>query len=125
MKPSDIYLWRGFLPLINTFGRAELEMAAACIIRTCAQNGDVWQWVTLPMMGTALDEDLKNDPHWQALNKNPFAPQPDVRGLVKRGFAECNGNIDTVPCGPIRFTEAGLAILLKCVPVSTQQHSTE
>jgi len=116
MKPSDVYLWRGLLPLIDTFGRAELEMAAACIVRTCVQNGDVWQWVILPMMGAALGEDLKNDKRWQELNRNPFTPQPDVRGLVKAGFAECDGDIDAVPCGPVRFTEAGLAVLRKCVP---------
>lgn len=116
MKPSDVYLWRGLLPLIDTFGRSELEMAATCIVRTCVQNGDVWQWVTLPMMGAALGEDIKNDKRWQELNRNPFVPKPDVRGLVRGGFAECDGDIDVVPCGPVRFTEAGLDVLRKCVP---------
>ena len=106
IKPSQVQLWRSFLPLVGAFGRAELEMAAAVIVLTCKRNGDDWQAVRLRQLGETLKVELEEG-CLKHLAQSPFVPLPDFRGLVAGGFAECTFETDA----PIALAESALKIL--------------
>jgi hypothetical protein len=105
MKPSEVRLWRGYMPIVGTLHRAEREVAAAIMIRACVRYGDTWQPLTPTMLGESLGEDLKDEP-WKTLDRNPFC-KPDFRDLVQAGYAIFDGDPDAQDT-PIRFTQAAL-----------------
>lgn len=106
-------MWRGVLPLIGTFGRAELEFAAALMVLACRDNGDTWQAVKPREVGNAMQLAGEKGKEMHHLKGNPFLPRPDIHGLIEKGFAEFDGNPED-GC-PIRFTAKGLEVLAKCV----------
>lgn len=55
MKPSEVMLFKkSWIPLTDTMGRVEREVAAAFIVQTCIANGDEWQPVTWKQIGKAM-----------------------------------------------------------------------
>lgn len=111
MKPSEVVLFRSVLPLIATFGRAELEFAAALIVRGCVRNGDRWQSLSPREIGQAMKADAEPGEPWETLQRNPFLPQPDFHGLVERGFARFGEETPDGEAAPIELTERGLEVL--------------
>lgn len=106
-KPSQVMLYTP-MPLVDTFKRAEHEIAAAIIVRTCQVNGDAWQSVTPSMIRKMLDDDTAAGTNPMAsLQTNPFA-RPDMWGLINAGFAQ---DIGTPEERRIEFTPAGFARL--------------
>lgn len=74
-------------PLVATLGKAEIEHAAAVIVRACHANGDRWQPVTWEQVAAALRSDgAANTQPFAALIRNPFF-RPDVHALIRAGFA--------------------------------------
>lgn len=86
LRPSDVHL--GVIPLVGTLGRAELEHAAALLVRACQLHEDKWQPVSLEMVGATIAHDSTNLvgalPFWIT---NPFMARPDFYGLLRRGYA--------------------------------------
>lgn len=112
MKPSEVKLWRSRLfPLIDTFGRVEEEFAAALMVLGCIHHGDEWQALEPKQIDIAMKEACGDKGCLSHLQSSPFAPRPDMRGLVAKGFAEFIGDPDGTPAAPIRFTEKGLEVL--------------
>lgn len=99
-KPSDVRL--DAIPLINAFGRAECECAAALLVRACVLHGDVWAAQSFDAIRGAFDADVaaKISPIYH-IASNPFL-QPDFWSLVAKGFATWT---DDRP--PIQFTAKG------------------
>lgn len=110
MKPSDVRMFRGLLPLVGTFGRAELEFAAALLVRTCVRNGDEFGAHPPRSIGVTMKADVDEalEP-WVSFARNPFVPRPDFRGLAEAGFAEFLGDVDQG--APVQFTAKGLDVL--------------
>ena len=108
MKPSDVVLWRSIMPLVDTLGHVEEEIAAAILVRACVANGDVWQPIDLRALGDSFSADIAVEGPWKQLARNPFTPSPSFSGLVKRGFAEWGGEPGM---SPLSFTELGLVRL--------------
>ena len=106
--PSQIVL-RAPLPLTDTMGRAEREVAAALIVRTCHVHGDKWQPVTPRMIGEVIKQDLDDGTEpFKTMNLYPFA-RPDFRDLIKAGYGEGGGEGGQ----PIALTEKGLLAIQK------------
>ena len=102
-KPSQVVL--ASIPLVGTLGHAELEYAAALIVRTCQVHGDVWAahpWTTI---GPTLkaDRDAGTEP-MASLLRNPFFC-PDVHLLVEEGFARWTAEPGS---GPVELTPLAL-----------------
>lgn len=107
-KPSEVAL--GVVPLIATFGKAEIEYAAAILVRACHALGDEWRAVTWSEIEAVLKSDrTEGREPFASLILNPFF-RPDVRALVDKGFARWTGG----PGGPIEFTPVGLVALFRC-----------
>lgn len=105
MKPSEIHL--SVPPLHGTLGKAELEAAAACIVRACQFHGDEWKPIDAPMIGVALRSDVATlkEP-FASLVSNPFW-RPDVWLLVERRFARWTDQ----PGGPCELLPHALALI--------------
>lgn len=88
-RPSQVLL--AGLPLCNTMGKAEIEFAAALIVRACQALGDVWQPVTLEEVARVIKQDVDQarEP-FTSLMRNPFF-KPEFWLLVERGFAKWLG----------------------------------
>jgi hypothetical protein len=117
-KPSQVRL--DTFPFVGTFKKAECEVAAALLVRTCAARGDEWASQSPKAVGEVYkaDVDAKAAPfiHWAT---NPFL-QPDFHKLVELGFAEWAGDGNRAP---IHFTAAGLERLRKFVVPATSEVS--
>jgi len=107
-KPSDVRLVG--IPLTATFGKSEMEAAAAIIVRTCAVLGDEWRAVSVDEVKKVLALEEEGKPLFAFL-RNPFW-RPDVYQLVNKGFARWEGDPGTSPVG---FTEEGIARLARWV----------
>ena len=106
-KPSQVVLYTP-MPLVDTFKRAENEIAAAIIVRTCQVNNDEWQGITPAMIRKMLEDDTTAGVNpMSSLQNNPFA-RPDMWGLIDAGFAQ---DIGTPEQRCIVFTPAGFARL--------------
>lgn len=118
--PSAVLLDRSFPPLIDTFGKTEVEIAAAFVVRACQVEGDRWQPVTMTALGRVLRADMeaKTDPLY-ALSANPFA-RPDFHRLVAGGYAKWDG--DGEPKA-LELTPAGITALAKWVAMPTRSDS--
>jgi hypothetical protein len=75
----------------------------------CRRKGDTWAPVTPKQIGEALVAELAEGGCMHHLEEDPFAPQPDFRGLVDKGFAEST----LEPHAPLAFTERGIEVLRK------------
>lgn len=77
IKPSSVPLFRGgVLPLMDTFGRAELEFAAALMLRVCVCRGDVWLAMTTRDVGEVMREDAKDRGIWAHLSDQSVRTEP-------------------------------------------------
>lgn len=105
-NPKDIFVLTP-TPIPGTFGRAELEQAAAMLIRTLQVLDRPWGPVMPQDLGQALNVDLLMKHPW----RHPFF-NPDFDGLIENGFAQwveregCEGR-----GRPMEFTPKGLARL--------------
>lgn len=111
-KPSDIVL--AAIPLVDTMGKAEAELAAALLLIGLQHSGDEWRALPAREMGLALQPLVDKPPvkYWS----NPFV-HPDFGELVKRGFAEFiehDGNAR----GALRFTAKGIEAVRRRVQPS-------
>jgi hypothetical protein len=126
-KPSEVNLFWGFPPLVDTFGKTEIECAAFYIVRTLAVNGDAWRgvrWteiadvikdsmerVNLPL--PPLEKASREDVFVKDLATNPFA-RPDFFKLVDKGFARWLGK-EGEKNRPIEFTDHGFERLQRWI----------
>lgn len=105
-KPSQVRL--GPVPLVATMGKAEVELAAAYVVRACVVLGDKWQAVPLDELIRITTEDFheRREP-MRTWGSNPFVkPLPGL--MVERGFA-------TKADSKVEFTPQGLAALKRYV----------
>lgn len=74
-------------PLLGLFGTAEIEQAAAVLVRACAHHGDTWQPITMQQVKNLLEHDVEHgvEPLASLIN-NPFFC-PDFSALVWEGWA--------------------------------------
>lgn len=107
-KPSEVQLVG--IPLTATFGRSEMEAAAAIIVRTCAVLGDEWRAVSVDEVKKVLQLEQAGDPLYPFLS-NPFW-NPDVSQLASAGFARWEGQPGSSPVG---LTDAGIEKLRRWV----------
>lgn len=102
MIPAQIRVMPGGF-LVNRFGRAELEFAAAIIVRWHhVHSPEAWTTVTRRQIADFIsaDEQVRE---WL---KNPFM-QPDPSGLVAKGYIAGWESADA----PGSFTPEGLRLL--------------
>ncbi len=73
-------------------GHAEVEFAAACIVRTCQVLGDTWQHISLEQCKATLkaDFDAKTMPAYSWVT-NPFF-RLGIREMVSKGYADYDGD---------------------------------
>ena len=86
-KPSQVLSFsKSYAPFLNTFGKAETELAAAILVDICRWHGDRWQPISRGLM---TDWAKQLSPHWKLLLANPFLT---VRFplLVDGGFVTIN-----------------------------------
>lgn len=113
-KPSDVRMWRAVLPLIDTFGHAETEFAAALMVLTCKAQGNEWQPVSPRQVGFAMKNAGELGGELHHLSTFPMLPHPDVHRLVADGFATFLGDPEKKngeDTAPIRFTPKGYEVL--------------
>lgn len=109
MKPSDVPL--AIPPLVGTLGSAEVEHAAALLVRACQYFDDRFQPIGPKQIGIVLDDDLKNGREpLTSLSKNPFF-RPDFHQLVANGFAKG----DIANHGALELTDEALERLGRSV----------
>lgn len=106
MKPSDVRL--GIPPLVGTMGHAEVEYAAALVVRTCQQNSDRWQPVSLQALVAVIKADVeeKREPNF-SFSTNPFF-RPNFRALAKSKFGRWTGKAGE---SSLELTEIGIGVL--------------
>lgn len=104
MKPTDIYL--GLPPLVGTFGRSELEHAAAVLVMAM-QLRDVWEPITWEDVEKAIEKD-------PTFAKNPFF-KPSFFDLIAGGYA-------VMVDDSMSFTKAGLERLENYMKRRTQKY---
>lgn len=91
IAPKDIVV--AFPPLMDTLGRAELELAAAIVVSVCQRRGS-WGPVSWEEIKALAKDDLAKDPkHWLWTRVLCW---PDAHGLVDNGFAVWVGDDETV-----------------------------
>lgn len=101
MKPKDIRIIGGLLP--DRLGRAELEIAAAIVVRWHhVHSPEAWTTVTRRQIADFLstDEQVRE---WL---KNPFN-RPEPAGLTAKGYIAGWESVDA----PGSFTAEGLRLL--------------
>jgi hypothetical protein len=108
-KPSQVVMWVP-LPFVDTFKKAEAEVAAAYMVAALVLSGDEWRGVLPVECGQALKAH-GDDPAYSWMT-NPFCP-PDFWKLVELGFAEFVG--EGAKGRPVRFTSGGLDALRRWV----------
>lgn len=106
--PSRIHL--AIPPLTATLGSAELEHAAALLVRYCQIRGDRWQAVHWDDLELALREDLaaKIEPMWSLLRNPFFSPQFDA--LVEKQWAAWHG---TPGVGELELAPRAIALFVE------------
>lgn len=88
-KPSDVPLYG--VPLTDTFGKTEMEVAAALLVRTLQRGGDTWRPVPSEELLAAAKADMDEDVRPIAsLLRNPFL-RPDFGALDRRDFTRFDG----------------------------------
>jgi hypothetical protein len=113
VKPSDVIarMWRGVFPLGDTFGRAELELAAALLVLGCQHYDDTWKPLRPCELREPLETATRGGGFFYQLVRNPFAPKPDFGGLVDLGFCRAVGDDLADPQAPLEFTPKGFEVL--------------
>lgn len=113
-RPSEVFIDPTF-PLVATMGRAEIEHAAACLVRACQAFGDSWRALPGTAVADVIEEDArKGRPPFGGRGgfaSNPYF-DPDVPGLVGAGYAR---RIDDVEPLAYEFTPKGLEALRRHV----------
>lgn len=104
-KPSEVNLSMGF---VDTFNHAEAENTALVMVKVAAMNGDTWRTFTCEELASGFTAMTKDPGPWRDYFNNPFR-RIDMHDLVKRGFAEWEGD------KAIAFTETGLERMRKWV----------
>jgi hypothetical protein len=112
--PSRVRLLQ--IPLIDTFGKSELELAVAYLVRACQVNGDQWQPIMLDQLLA-----LRIDPLVGSWN-NPFV-HPNFRGLIDGKLVEAIDVVEGVPA-KLKLTPESIAKLARWVIPNTQEIST-
>lgn len=86
---------------------AEVEFAAACLVRACQVHGDVWQPISQEQCEAVLkaDYDAKRQPAY-SWTTNPFF-RPSMQMLVDEKYADFDGD------GRIELTEKAFEALAK------------
>ncbi len=103
-KPSEVGLFRSFLPFIDTFKHSEVELAAGILVATMVYKGDVWESIGNEQIREWMEDEKQKGEYWSELFKNPFA-RPDFYQLVDDGWAVWEGE----PAGKeslLRLTQA-------------------
>jgi hypothetical protein len=103
--PSQVNLSRMFT---GTFDHREAENTAAVIVKVLATNGDTWRTATCDELAAGFEELVRDEGPWRQWFNNPFM-KIDMHDLVKRGFAEWEGD------RAIKFTPGGLDRMRKWV----------
>jgi hypothetical protein len=104
VKPSDVLLLP--IPLVDTFGKAEVEIAAAMLVRACHDHGDAWQKLTWAQVQATLRRDIEaKRPPFVHLVGNPFM-RPDFHELARLGLTVAEGEGDAKT---FEFTPEALA----------------
>ena len=124
-KPSNVRLFESFPPLVDTFGKTEIECAVFYVVRTLTVSGDEWmplRWTDIrgiiagSMAKVAMlghNEVSAEDGFVDDLAKNPFA-RPDFQKLVDQGSARWLGEDGEVN-RPLELTDEGRERLRKWV----------
>lgn len=98
------------VPLVGTMGRAEVECAAAILVRVCQVRG-TWGPVGFEEVGPVLKDDVESGHALRSTWLNPFL-RPDFGDLVKRGFATWAGEPFK---SALELTDAGREALTRWV----------
>ncbi len=104
--PSQVSIRGAFL---GTFDRVETELTAALIVKTLADNGDVWRSANLYELKESFLKLTEPKGPWRDWFNNPFITI-DMHGLVDRGYAKWDGETG------ISFTEKGLERMRELIP---------
>lgn len=109
-KPSQVFL--DVVPLIATMQKAEVELAAALIVRACQLNGDTWAPLSWEVLRNTImaEYEAKRQPVLSWMNQ-PFI-NPDFFLLAERGFAVKTGEPSMTT---FAFTEVGLEAMRRWV----------
>ena len=116
-KPSDVNLCGSFPPLVATYGRTDLEVTAAVIVRVLSEMGNTWRALEWSDVITVLTADLAEEhPSPRARLMRDIVRNPFLRiapaYLVEKGFAEW---VDE-PGAAVAFTADGLERLRRWAP---------
>lgn len=108
-KPSQVML--AAIPLVDTMHKAEVEFAAALVVRVCQVQGDSWQAVGFDDVAKALTADVEagTPPFAKLVNCPVF--RPDVWRLVTDGYARWTDHEG----GAVEFTDKGFDAIRKHV----------
>lgn len=108
--PSWVQICR-WPALVNTLGRAEVEQAAALLVRACAVLEDRWQPLRLKQVLEVFRADARNGVvPWCRIPGNPTF-RPDFGELVRRGFARQLAPESGHGAALLELTEAGVLAL--------------
>jgi hypothetical protein len=96
----------GPIPLVGVYGKMEIELAGAAIIRTCQFHGDEWKPVSRKMMQDVYQSDIETRyvKFWEIPS---FILRPNFHLLVDRGFARWIPNVED-PDRTIEMTQIGI-----------------
>jgi hypothetical protein len=109
-KPSDVVLH--VIPLVGTMRKAEIEFAAACLVRACVMLDDAWQAVPVKKLAALFQTDVEAGLQpMLSWSRQPFVrPAPAL--MVERGFAVWS---DSDTGDAIAFTDQGIEALRRWV----------
>jgi hypothetical protein len=98
MKPSEVVI--DAIPFVGTFGRSQIEIAVALIVRTCALGGDTWGPCTLDdVMLMITNEVTEKAEPIASMAGNPFV-RPDWHSLISAGWATQDGGTGAIELTP-------------------------
>lgn len=111
-KPSQVALDVTVVPLLDTFGQAEVEAAAAWIVLGLQKTVDDWQPIApLDVARTVRNHLGRKGYGWLS---NPFLV-PHFDALIEGGFARWVGPESEGRKRPVELTEIGIERLRKWV----------
>ena len=110
-KPSQVLLI--VPPLVGTMKKAEVESAAAVIVRACQVRGDTWQRIEFDDLVAVVKDDVENKREpLSSLMHNPFF-RPSFAALSDGSYGRW---VDTgKDKHALELTAAGIAAIAKWV----------